>query len=256
MKHCVRLGTAILLSLLCLIVFSACSKPGPASTDKAAIIDQLGMIFRNQAFIEQMASTLEECGFEVDVYSDENVTVDLYRQLPEYGYKLIIFRIHSGLLGVDPKVTNRTWLYTNEPYSKTTHLVEQLDDQVTYAKTLEDSPWCFAVSAEFIEKSVKGKFNDTVIVMMGCDGLHFDDVARAFIDKGASIYIAWDASVMLNYVDGATEFLVKKLCSEGLTVKEAVVRTMSEKGRDPNYNSILGYYPRQSASQNLYQLIR
>ncbi len=257
MKHRTRLGMVIsTVSLLCLIVFNACSMPGPVSGTRAAIVDQLGTHFPNPEFIEQMTCMLEEYGFEVDIYPGDTVTVDLYRQLPEYGYKLIIFRIHSGLLGVDPKVTNRTWLYTNEPYTKTDHLVEQLDDRVTYAKTLEDAPWCFAVSAEFIEKSAKGQFNDTAIIMMGCDGLHFDDVARAFTEKGASIYVAWDASVMLNYVDGATEALIKKLCSEGLTVKEAVARTMNEKGRDPNYDSVLGYYPRQSASQNLNQLIQ
>jgi len=257
MKHRLHLAVAILiLSLLWLIVFSACSAPSPESETKAAIIDQLGVHFPNQVLIEQMTNTIKEYGLKVDVYSGDNVTVDLYRKLPALGYKLIIFRVHSGLLGVDPKVINRTWLYTNEPYSKTGHLVEQLDEQVTYARTHEDAPWCFAVSAEFIEKSAEGQFNDTAIIMMGCDGLHFDDVARAFTDKGASIYIAWDASVMLNYVDDATLVLIKKLCSDGITVKEAVAQTMNEQGHDPNYDSVLGCYPGQSAFQNLNQLIQ
>jgi len=245
----------LVLGLLGVTLFSACSEPGSEYESKAAIIDQLGTIFPNQDFIEQTTLELENYGFSVDVYPGENVTVGLYRELPSYGYKCIIFRVHSGLLGVDPKVTNRTWLYTNEPYSKNRHLLEQLDDQVTYARTRADAPWCFAISAEFIDESVEEQFDNTVIIMMGCDGLHFEDLAQSFIQKGASIYIAWDASVMLGYVDSSTSVLIEKLCSYELTVKEAVAQTMAKEGPDPIYNSVLKYYPRQSASKNLSELI-
>ena len=85
--------------------------------------------------------------------------------------------------------------------------------------------------------------------------MHFEDMAQAFIQKGASTYIAWDASVMLDYVDGATYVLIDKLCSDELTVKEAVAQTMAEKGSDPRYGSVLKHYPRQSASKTLSQLI-
>jgi len=256
MKRSLCTALAILvLGLPGLVVFSACSEPEPVTELRAAIIDQLCVLLPNQAFIEQTTQELEAYGFKVDVYADDAVTVDLYRKLPESGYKLIVFRVHSGLLGVDPKVTNRTWLYTNEPYSKRSHMIEQLDDQVTYAKTTDEAPWCFAISAEFIDKSVEGRFNGTAIIMMGCDGLHFEDMAQSFIRKGASIYIAWDASVVLNYIDGATPFLVEELCSDELTVEEAVARTMNEKGRDPQYGSVLKHYPKESASKTLRQLI-
>jgi len=250
---CIALAVLI-VGLPGLAIFSACTAPIPESEPKAAIIDQLCILLPNQTFIEQTTRKLEEYGFKVDVYSGDAVTVDLYRKLPSYGYKLIIFRVHSGLLGVDPKVINKTWLYTNEPYSKTSHLVEQFGDKVTYAKTRDEAPWCFAVSAEFIE-DVEGRFNNTAMIMMGCDGLHFEDMAQAFIQKGASTYIAWDFSVMLNYVDDVTPLLIEKLCSNGLTVKEAVAQTMTEKGPDPRYGSVLNYYPRQSALKTLSQLI-
>ena len=256
MKRSTGIALAVLIfSLPGLILFNACSAPNSESGPKAAIIDQLCSLLPNQAFIAQTTQELEDYGFKVDVYSGDAVTVDFYRELPAYGYKLIIFRVHSGLLGVDPKVTNRTWLYTNEPYSKTTHLVEQLDDQVTFAKTRDDEPWCFAISAKFIDKSMEGQFNNTAIIMMGCDALHFEDMAQAVIKKGASTYIAWDASVILDYVDDATPVLIEKLCSDELTVKEAVAQTMAGKGLDPRYYSVLKYYPRQSALKTLSQLI-
>jgi hypothetical protein len=111
-----------------LILFGACSAP---------IYD----LQPNEAFIVQITKYLEGYDFKVDLYQGGDVTVELYRKLPTYEYQLIIFRVHSGLLGADPKVTNRTWLFTAEPYSKMRRVTEQLTDQVTYAKTRDDAPW-------------------------------------------------------------------------------------------------------------------
>jgi len=246
----------LILALPGLVLFGACSAPSPKPEARAAIIDQLYTIQPNPAFIEQMTQELEDYGFKVDVYRGDAVTVDLYRKLPTYGYKLIIFRVHSGLLGVDPKVVNRTWLFTAEPYSKTRHVTEQLTDQVTYAKTSDEAPWIFAISAKFITQSMEGQFANTAIIMMGCDCLHFEDLAQAFIQKGASTYIAWDVSVSLDYVDGATATLIEKLFSEELTIGEAVAQTMDEKGPDPDYGAVLKYYPQQSGNKTLRQLIK
>lgn len=245
----------LILALSGLILFGACSAPSPELETKAAIIDHLYTLQPNPAFIQQTTKELEEFGFEVDVYQADEVTVDLYRKLPTYGYKLIIFRVHSGLLGVDPKVTNRTWLFTAEPYSKTRHVTEQLTDQVTYAKAYDESPWVFAISAKFVTQSMKGQFNNTAIIMMGCDCFHFKDLALAFIQRGASTYIAWDVSVLLDYVDDATIALIEKLCSEEFTVREAVAETMKEKGPDPEHGAVLKYYPPASAGKTLGQLI-
>jgi hypothetical protein len=245
----------LILGLSGLILFGACSAPSQNPGDKAAIVDQLYTLQPNPFFIREVTRELEGFGFKVDVYQGDVVTVDLFRNLPGYGYKLIIFRVHSGLLGVDPRVTGRTWLFTAEPYSKTRHVIEQLTGQVTYAKTDDDAPWFFAISSKFIAESMKGKFDNTAIVMMGCDCLHFEDLAQAFIGKGASAYMAWDASVHLDYVDNATPTLIEKLCSEGHTIAGAVAKTMGELGPDPDYGAVLMYYPQQSGEKTLRQVI-
>jgi len=241
-----------------LLTSLGCSAPNTNTITraKAAIIDQLHTRHPNQAFIEQTTQYLEDYGFEVDVCRGDAVTVDLYRKLPTFGYKLIIFRVHSGLLGVDPKVTNRTWLFTAEPYSEMRHVTEQLTEQLTYARVNEDEPWIFALSAKFITRSMEGQFNKTAIIMMGCDCLHFRDLAQAFIQKGASTYIAWDFSVGVNYVDDATTALIEKLCLKELTLGTAVAKTMNEKGPDPKHGSVLKYYPLQTGAKTLRQLIK
>jgi hypothetical protein len=51
--------------------------------------------------VGNVTKELEDYGFEVDVYQGDNITVDFYRRLPTYGYRLIVFRAHSGLLAED-----------------------------------------------------------------------------------------------------------------------------------------------------------
>ncbi|MFC1968769.1 hypothetical protein ACFLVX_05245 [Chloroflexota bacterium] len=228
--------------------------PNPEVESKAAIVDQLYTLKQNQTFIEQTTRYLEGYGFEVDLYQGNDVTVDLYRKLPTYGYKLIIFRVHSGLLGGED-VANRTWLFTSEQYSKNKYVTEQLTDKVTYAGTHPGSPIVYAIGAKFITESMKGQFSNTAVIMMGCAGLFIEDVAQALVQKGASTYMGWDIVVGLSYVDEATMVLVNKLCTEELAIAKAVSETMEEEGPDPEYGAVLRYYPGQSGDKNLRQLI-
>jgi predicted Zn-dependent protease len=106
---------------------------------------------------------------------------------------------------------------------------------------------------------MEGRFDGTVIIMMGCSGIALTDLAEAFIDKGASVYVAWDRSVGLNYVDDATPYLIKQLCSEKLTIEEAVDNTMAAIGPDPEYGAELEYYydpPSHNRDKTLEELIK
>ncbi|MGA2670364.1 MAG: hypothetical protein ABSF21_02955, partial [Dehalococcoidia bacterium] len=210
---------------------------------KAAIVDQLSSFQENEAFITNVTSELENYGFEVDLYQGDNITVDFYRGLSGRGYKLIVFRAHSGLLGEDEEVYYKTTLFTNENYTTTSHVTEQLDDRLVMASVGAGYPMVFGIPPKFISESMKGKFDNTVIIMMGCSGIYLTDLAEAFIGKGASAYLAWDGSVELDYVDEATAYLIGQLCSENATIKEAVDSTMSVIGTDPKHGAELKYYP-------------
>jgi len=230
--------------------------PGNMGTPRAAIVDQLYSLQPNPVFIDQVTQELEDYGFEVDLYQDDEVTVDLYRELPGYGYKLIVFRAHSGLLGEDEKVHVQTTLFTNEPYSGLKYSREQLDDRLVMASVGEGYPMVFGIPPKFVTKSMKGEFDDTVIIMMGCSGIFLPDLAKAFVDKGASAYFAWNATVNLDYVDKATPYLIGQLYSEQLTIKEAVDSTMDVIGPDPRYKAVLKYYPSGSGDKTLGELIK
>lgn len=236
------------------------SPPNDAATPssdlpKAVIIDQLCVLQPNQAFLNQLTQELEDYGFEVDLYQGDEITVDLYRNLPDLDYKLIIFRAHSGLLSGQGEVVNKTSLFTNEPYSETRHIKEQLSDQLARARIDKNHPYVFSIRDKFITQGMKGEFNNTVIIMMGCSCLHIEDLARAFIDQGASSYLAWDATVDLGYVDKATPYLMEQLCVNNLTVKKAVRNTMNTIGPDPLYGARLKYFPPQSGDKTLEELL-
>ena len=248
------------LALPGLVLSAGCPPPHPDSGLKAAIIDQLAVLEPNQAFIDQATAELEACGFEVDVYPGEEVSVELYRQLPKYGYELIIFRAHAGLLKAEEGsevvgVKKATYLFTAEEYKQTRYVREQLDDQLLPAEMVADFPLVFAVNSKFVLESMRGSLDDTVIIMMGCSCIYLEDMAAAFTLKGASAYLGWGGSVGLDYVDRAAAELITSLCTEGMTVEGAVAETMTEVGPDPDWGAGLKFYPQESGGQTIRELI-
>ncbi len=225
---------------------------------KAVIVDQLSSIRKNDAFVANVTKQLEKHGFEVDLYQRDEVDVGLYRQLATRGYKLIVFRAHSGLLAENEVTQDRTVLFTNEEYSQLKYYAEQLNDQLVMAKVSESYPMVFGIPPRFIRERMEGRFDDAVVIMMGCSGLFVRDLAQAFVDKGASVYVGWNGSVELYYIDEATPYLVEQLCSGNLTIKEAVSSTMLAIGPDPVHKAGLEYYPTypaDSGGKTLQELI-
>jgi len=261
MKHYLTI-LAVILVIVALILTSCGSTQDKTngSQDRAAIIDQLYLLESNPAFIAETTAILESCGFTVDLWQGEEVTVEFYRELPQHDYKLIVFRVHSGLLlaleesGAKPLET--TYLFTGETYTTTKYVSEQLTDKVSNALMAEDFPLVFAVNSEFIRKNSKGNFDNTVIMTMGCESYYFDDMATAFIEKGASVYIGWSTVVSLKYVDATNLDLLGNLCTENMTVAQGIAETMAELGHDPYFHAYLKHYPSESGSKNIRELIR
>jgi hypothetical protein len=219
---------------------------------KAVIVDQVSLTFPNQTFIETAASALTGAGFTVDYFSGENVTVDFYRTLPTRGYGVVILRVHSAGYAVSGMRSLELQLFTSEPYSETRYVPEQLRDEVgmvLYSSAQLPSEAYFGIGPNFVQQCMKDKFEGTIIILMGCDGLDGTQMANAFIEKGARTYISWNGSVSESYADQATIQLLQHLVAEGQTVKQAVENTMKEVGPDPAYNNTLEYYPLKSGNQ-------
>jgi hypothetical protein len=210
---------------------------------RAAIVDHLSISQPNQVFVKECSSILEKAGYSVDYYRGGDVTVEFYRNLPTYGYDLIVFRVHSSYVRKQRYASLA--LYTSEPYSTTRYVFEQLRDEVArgwLAPTRKGDPY-LVVNEKFVLSRMKGIFKDTIIIMMGCSGIKQNVMAGAFYEKGAKAYIGWDGPVSASYTDRATIRLLKHLLVEKQPIARSVEKTMEEVGYESQHKSRLLYWP-------------
>jgi hypothetical protein len=234
---------------------------GEHSSLKAAIVDQLSSRIPNPAFVETATATLEETGYAVDYYGSDDVTVDFLRDLPTHDYDLVILRAHSAVpqkdlaipTDADPAIIERLMskigddvlLFTSEPYDETAYVEEQkalrVFPVVYRGDLMSDSH--FAIASGFVESSMRGQFDNTTIILMGCSSLASERTAAAFVDRGAGAIFGWTDMVSPEHTDTATERLLQHLLEEHLSPTEAVQKTMSEVGPDPSFGAVMRSYP-------------
>ena len=251
--------TIVLIVVLCIFIYVKFIRKDNSSNNftglNAVIVDQLYSDYPNDNFLETVSKDLEKYGFNVVIYKGEQVDVTLFKNLPSKNPKLLIIRAHSGISSKEGTIIDRTYIFTNEKYSSLKYPTEQLKEELLPAKTSETSQGYFAIGPKFITNVMKGNFHSTVVLMAGCTGLHIDDLARAFIEKGAMCYLSWDASVDLGYMDEAVLNFIPHLINPKNKVKDAVETTMKEIGPDKTYNAFLKYYPPPAGDNTLRELI-
>ncbi len=271
-KRLAHIGTAITVAILVaiiavssLLVYSFLNSTTDQTTKsdqnnnqpskpKAAIVDHLSLTYPNQTFVQKATNILKQAGYKVDYYPGEEASVESYRDLPTHDYALIILRVHSSatVLQGTQIVEAPVILFTSERVSKTKYVYEQLTGQlVSIAYSLEEGErgiLYFGISPLFVSQVMKGRFENTIVIMMGCQGLDNTLMAEAFVQMGAKVYISWDQWVSASHTDQATIQLLKHLLTEKQTIERAVTETMKEVGPDPADNSILRYYPLEAGA--------
>jgi hypothetical protein len=226
-------------------------QPGQA---KAAIIDQLSSSqltslsrYPNQTFVETSKELLAQRFPEVDYYSD-NATVDNYRILASLGYKLIIWRAHSA---VDP--SGYVAISSSEAYVQGKY-EQYSEEQLKLCNITGDPVLYFAITPDFIKDRMDGRFEDTVIVLMSCNGLNQSclKTAEALKDKGAKAIISWNGWIDESYNDNAITLLLQHLINENNTIAEAVGKIPQSPPSSPyGPPSKLNYYPPEIADYRI-----
>jgi len=253
-----RIVTAIFLAfILLMVIFSAYfiytilrqpqnQTSNPTSELKAAIVDQASLSPAggfNETFVNEATNLLGQAGYTVDYCSGEKVTVEFYRNLPTHGYSLIILRVHAAVT----EGSQSLGIFTSERYDKTKYTYEQLTERLAicvYSQLDRESGITyFGIRSGFVTSGMNGRFENTVIIMTGCEGLTYPAIAEAFIQKGAKVYIGWDKGILFSHTDTATIHLLQHLIIEKQTIEQAVTETMKEVGPDPIDGSVLRYYP-------------
>jgi hypothetical protein len=242
-------------------LFTIHSGGGQQPSRRAAIVDQLSVRIPNPSFVDTATSTLEQAGYSVDYYGSDKVTVDFFRDLPTHGYDLIILRGHSAIPRKDlaipadlpqavldkvmTQIGDDVLLFTSQPYDAAAYV----DDQkalrlfpVVYTGDSSANTY-FAVSSLFVKSSMRGRFNGTTIILMGCSSLASDKTAAALVAKGAKGVVGWSDMVSPEHTDQATAQLLRHLLEDELPLSKAVDITTSEAGPDPSYGSSMRVYP-------------
>ena len=229
------------------------SQQTPPLENKAAIIDQLASEQPDPDFYLAVQEILVQHEISTYYYGYGAIDVDFYKNLPQMGCKLLIFRVHAAL---NDKV-NDLALFTDEQWSdekaSSTYLSDVWNDRIVpVARTLEpDAQKYFGVTSKFIKESMNGRFDNVMIIMMGCDTLSTNKMAETFVkEKGAKFYTGWTGLVGAQHTDKATKDLIEALL-EGKNVEAAINEAMNKNGADPNFDSTLSWYPIEAGSTKL-----
>jgi hypothetical protein len=111
-----------------------------------------------------------------------------------------------------------------------------------------DASYYFGITPKFIRELMGGRFEDTVIIFMSCNGLkqEYNATAEAFREKGIKAFISWDGWIDPSDNDHAIALLLGYLINQNNTVSQAVNKI--PKFFDPFYGpSSLDYYPTNAA---------
>ena len=250
-KLFITTALAIIIMFI-LVAYILYIHPGQSVKPKAAIIDQLNSSmlspishFENITFVNATRDLLYDRFSAVDYYSD-NATIEQYRRLSTEGYKLVVWRAHSALDNNSMFIA----ISTSEVYDPSSNEYSNYFEsgQATLCKIAGDPKSYVAVTPRFIREAMIGKFEDTVLILMSCNGLKdgYDDTAKAFQEKGVRALISWDGWVDSLVNDNAIDLFLQHMITENDTVKQAVDKIPRQDSIWEPYGTWLDYYPHAS----------
>lgn len=219
---------------------------------RAAILDMMYTEYPNKYFDDTVEKNLQGAGYQVDVYKTENVTVDLYKNLPTMNYKFIVFRTHGLHKGTVEKSSS---IFTGEVYSKNKHYSEQLARQVQkgvpylrseilakggYGAFVNQT--YFVIGSRFVDQSMVGTFPNSTIIIGGCDSMSNNLLAKSLVSRGASGVVGWNNLVSLDDNDKGIFMVIDEIIINKKSVENATKTVMANFTANPTFPAKLEYY--------------
>jgi len=206
---------------------------------RAAIIDQVHNDLPNFKLQADAQRMLEDAGYEVDLYTTDEITVDFYKNLPSMNYHFILIRSHGG---EDLNYEYPTRLFTGEKYSREKYTTEQIYRHVGYGlpiyleeyKELKESGQdvldhsYFTISAKMVEDGMVGTFPDSIIIVGGCQSARSHDLMESLLHRGASQVLGWDATIESKDNDKAMIWLLEEILVKEVPLYDAVAEINEE----------------------------
>ena len=225
------------------------------SVPKAVIIDQLYDDVPHDWFHQRASELLVGAGYQVDIFTTKDITIDFYKKLPLQNYKLVVVRSHGV---ADENDQNSVSLFTGEKYVTDKYISEQLFGQVKKGAPLQevdflvngtDSSWVitndtyrtltvkantitksdqeyFLITPTFVDNEMEGKFSKAIFVLGGCSTMRTDTMANALIKRGADSVVGWDNTIGSVDNDIAMLSLLERLLVDNMQMDDAVDSVM------------------------------
>jgi len=240
---------------------------------RAVIIDQLHNDIPGTSFQTKATELLTTAGYEVDVFTTDELLVDFYKKLPLMNYEFIVVRSHAiGSNGPNIDEDEPVAIFTGEKYRDDKYIHEQLSGQIlkgapfqfsnldvsvdlsqwnqsegaieisTSWEFIDDSDPYFLIGSKYVDEQMEGRFPNSVVVLAGCSTLSNPSLAKSFINRGASTVIGWDNLIENFNNDSTTLLVLENLLIKNMETREAVQAAMELNGRSNQYKAKLSYY--------------
>ena len=254
MKFKVIIPIILFVFCICLITILVSFRGSPR-IPKAIIVDNLRLdklspSGKNIPFVNETRKLLKGVGVEVEYVGVENVTLEVYQNLAQYNF--VILRVHSGML-VEGGKKIICFFSSEELSERNLQKYGQWFDKNYLANATLELPngikkSFIGVRPNFIRNCLNGRFQDSIIIAMGCNSSFNDSMARAFVnDRNALAYIGWTSDVTVNHTDSATLGLLKSFFEKNETIREAINKAPA----DRRTGARLTYYPDDKTTGNL-----
>jgi hypothetical protein len=219
----------------------------------AAIIDVLDDSSPNKPAQQNIRQYLEKAGYDVDIYTTKDTTVDFYKKLPSMNYEFIYIRTHS--LEV-PELKDTTFLFSGEKYNINKYFTEQLsgeiargipfyqNESVDISKNdeLYKDEMFFMISPKFVDENMIGKFPHSIIFIGGCESIKNQDMARSLVSRGASGIIGWNDTIGVGDNDRAMVTLFESILIKKAEISDSIESVMEKYRSNMQYRSTLQYF--------------
>jgi len=219
---------------------------------KAAIIDQLHNEKPNKNYQQNVTKYLETAGYEVDLYTTDDITVDFYKKLPSLNYEFIVIRTHS--LGIG-EVEESSSLFTGEIHNDYDHIQEQylrlvghgvpfLPSEVNELggfESLQDKTY-FVIGSKFIDELMLGTFPKSKIILAGCETTEGTHLVESLLLRGASEVVGWDGLVSSRQNDEVIMKVLEETLVNGIELEDSVESVMKQYEQKLLTDTALSHY--------------
>jgi len=240
---------------------------------RAVIIDQLHNDIPKISFQTKATELLTTAGYEVDVFTTDQLSVDFFKKLPLMNYEFIVIRSHAiGSTGPDFDEDKPVAIFTGEKYRNDKYIQEQLYGQILRGApfqisaadiSVDLSQWnpsegpyeistsldlvgdlssYFLIGTKYVDELMEGRFPNSVVVLAGCSTLSNPSLAKSFIDRGASSVIGWDTTIDSFRNDSVTLAFLKNLLINNMEMEEATQAALQQSTYSKTFPANLDYY--------------